>query len=45
MENINDQMQEFLVEQPFAYTELTKTMNCEKEAIDLGAVPNEEVIV
>lgn len=44
MENINDQMQEFLVEQPFAYTE-QDTKDCKKESIDLGAVPNEVVIV
>ena len=44
MENVNDQMQEFLVEQPFVYTE-QEPKNCTKEAIDLGAVPNEVVIV
>ena len=44
MENINDQMQEFLVEQSFVYTE-QDPKDCTKEAIDLGAVPNEVVIV
>ena len=44
MENIIDQMQEFLVEQPFAHAE-QEPKDCTKEVIDLGAVPDEVVIV
>lgn len=44
MENINDQMQEFLVEQPFAHAE-QEPKDCTKEDIGLGAVPDEIVIV
>lgn len=44
MENVNDQMQEFLVEQPFGHSE-QEPVDCTKEAVDLGAVPNEVVTV
>ena len=44
MENVNDQMQEFLVEQPFGYSE-QEPVDCKKETVDLGAVPNEVVTV
>ena len=40
MENVNDQMQEFEVVQPFASTEQLP-VDCKKEAVDLGACPNE----
>ena len=44
MENVNDQMQEFLVEQPFGHSE-QEPVDCKKEAVDLSAVPNEVVTV
>ena len=44
MENVNDQMQEFLVVEPFGCSE-QEPVDCKKEAVDLGAVPDEVVIV
>jgi hypothetical protein len=44
MENVNDEMQKFLVEEPFAYEE-QEPQDCKKEAVDLGECPNEVILV
>ena len=44
MENINEEMQEFLVEEPFAFEDVLPS-DCKKEAIEFGAEPNEIIFV
>ena len=58
MENVNDQMQEFTVVEPFdrkacpllegiagECNDEVLPLDCKKEVVDLGAVPNEVITV